>query len=73
MFKLKDQPIKNTLDQYSMTNSILNKHIDSAMPKVNKGLSVIKKLRRNLSRKSSVTIYKAFLRPLLDCSDTIYD
>ena len=56
-----------------MTNSILNKHIDSAMPKVNKGLSVIKKLRRNLSRKSSVTIYKAFLRPLLDCSDTIYD
>ena len=56
-----------------MTNSILNKHIDSATSKVNKGLSVIKKIRRNLSRKSSVTIYKAFLRPLLDYSDTIYD
>ena len=38
-------------------------HIDS---------SVIKKLRYNLPRKSLVTIYKAFLRPLIDYGDVIY-
>ena len=48
-------------------------HIDSAISKANKGISVIKKLRHNLPRKSLVTIYKAFLRPLIDCGDIIYD
>ena len=41
-------------------------HIDSAiMLKINKGISVIKKLRHSLPRKSLMTIYKAFLRPYL--------
>ena len=48
-------------------------HIDSAISKVNKGISVIKKLRHNLPRKSLVTIYKAFLRPLIDYGDIIYN
>ena len=48
-------------------------HIDSAISKANKGISVIKKLRHNLPRKSLVTIYKAFLRPLIDYGDIIYD
>ena len=37
-------------------------HTDSAISKVNKGISVIKKLKHNLPRKSLVTIYKAFFR-----------
>ena len=41
-------------------------HIDSATSKVNKGVSVIIELRHILPRKSLGTIYKAFLRPLLD-------
>ena len=48
-------------------------HIDSAISKVNKGISVIKKLRHNLPRKSLVTIYKALSRPLIDYGDIIYD
>ena len=32
-----------------------------------------KKLRHNLPRKSLVTLCKAFLRPLIDYSDIIYD
>ena len=48
-------------------------HIDNAISKVNKGISVIKKLRYSLPRKSLTTIYKAFLRPLLDYGDIIYD
>ena len=48
-------------------------HIDNAILKINKGISVIKKLRYSLPRKSLVTIYKAFLRPLIDYGDIIYD
>ena len=48
-------------------------HIDTAILKINKGISVIKKLRHSLPRKSLMTIYKAFLRPLIDYGDIIYD
>ena len=48
-------------------------HIDCAISKINKGIAVIKKLRYSLPRKSLVTIYKAFLRPLIDYGDIIYD
>ena len=41
--------------------------------KLNKGISVLKKLRYSLPRKSLLTIYKAFLRPLVDYGDIIYD
>ena len=40
---------------------------------MNKGILVIKKLRYSLPRKSLLTIYKAFLRPLIDYGDIIYD
>ena len=48
-------------------------HIESAMVKINKGVAAIKKLRYSLPRKSLITIYKAFLRPLIDYGDIIYD
>ena len=48
-------------------------HIESAIAKINKGVAVIKKLRYSLPRKSLITIYKAFLRPLIDYGDIIYD
>ena len=48
-------------------------HIDSAILKINKGIAFIKKLRYSLPRKSLATIYKAFLRPLIDYGDIIYD
>ena len=38
-----------------------------------KGISLIKKLRHSLPRKSLMTIYKAFLRPLIDYGNIIYD
>ena len=49
------------------------KHDDGAISKVNKGISVIKKLRHTLPRKSLITIYKVFLRPIIDYGDIIYD
>ena len=48
-------------------------HIDSVIPKINKGISVIKKLRHSLPRKSLLTVYKAFLRPLIDYGDIVYN
>ena len=39
-------------------------HIVSAISKVNKGISIIKKLRHSLPRISLITIYKAVLRLL---------
>ena len=51
---------------------LMKQHIDSAILKINTGMSVIKKLRHSLPRKSVVTNYKAFLRPLIDYGD-IYD
>ena len=48
-------------------------HTDCAISNINKGIAVIKKLRYSLPRKSLVTISKAFLRPLIDYGDIIYD
>ena len=48
-------------------------HIETVLCKVNKGISIIKKLRHALSRKSLLTIYKAFLRPHIDYGNIIYD
>ena len=48
-------------------------HVDNTILKINKGISIIKKLRHSLPRKSLLTIYKAFLRPLIDYGDIIYD
>ena len=48
-------------------------HIDTAILKINKGISVIKNIRHSLPRKSLMTIYKAFSRPLIDYGDIIYD
>ena len=48
-------------------------HVDNAISKINKGIAVIKKLRYRLPRKLLITIYKAFLRPLIDYEGIIYD
>ena len=48
-------------------------HIDCAISNVDKGIAVMKKLRHSLPRKSLVTIYKAFLRQLIDYGNIIYD
>ena len=45
----------------------------SAILKISNGISVIKILRHSLPRKFLVTIYKAFLRPVIDYGDIIYN
>ena len=47
-------------------NLNFKENINSAISKVNKVIPVIKKLRYTLPRKSLLSIYKVFLRPLID-------
>ena len=48
-------------------------HIETVLGKGNKWISLIKKVRHTLPRKSLLTIYKAFLRPHIDYGNIICD
>ena len=47
-------------------------HTETALCNANKGISITKKLRSTLPRKSLLIIYKAFLRPHIGYVDVIY-
>ena len=50
-----------------------NEHMSNKINKCNKTKGILKKLPLFLSRKTLLTIYKSFVRPNLDNTDTIYD
>ena len=62
--------VKSTMVQSLIGKPNFKEYIDSAISKINKAISVIK--RHSLSRKSFITIYKAFLRPLNDYGDILW-
>ena len=65
-----DIPVERTSHQkhlgiYLDEKLNLKIRIETVLCKVNKGISIIKKLRHTLPTKLLLTIYKAFLRPIL--------
>ena len=48
-------------------------HLSSKICKANKGICVIKRLRKYLPRKTLLCVYKSYIRPHLDYADIIYD
>ena len=50
-----------------------NEHINDKIHQANKGVGLLQKLETILPRNSLLTIYKSFIRPLLDYADVIYD
>ena len=50
-----------------------NEHVNNKINKCNKSIEIMKKLSLTLSRNSLLTIYKTFVRPILDYADIIYD
>ena len=48
-------------------------HVKVLMDKASKGISIIRKLRYLIPRHSLVTIYKSFIRSILEYADVIYD
>ena len=50
-----------------------NEHAEKVLIKVNRGITIHRKLQSVLPRKALVTIYKSFIRPHFDYDDVIYD
>ena len=50
-----------------------SEHIHDEIHQANKGAGLLRKLQTILPRNSLLTIYKSFIRPLLDYADVIYD
>ena len=50
-----------------------SKHLDEKINKCNKITEMMKKLSLSAFRQSLLTIYKSFVRPILDSADIIYD
>ena len=48
-------------------------HLSEKIVKANKGIGLIMRLRKSLSRDTLLTVYKAFVTPHLDYEDFIYD
>ena len=58
---------------YHPTLSLNNIQVKRASSQKHLGLILEEKLKYSLPRKSLITIYRAFLRPLIDYGDIIYD
>ena len=52
---------------------MFNEHIHDKIHQENKGVGLLQKVRTILPCNSLLTIYKLFIRPLLDYVDVIYD
>ena len=48
-------------------------HVNNVLPKANKSVGLIRKLRNFLPRATLIAIYKAFIRPHLNYGDALYD
>ena len=48
-------------------------HLSIVETKVNKSIGIIRKLQNVLPQSALLTVYKSFIRPLLDYGDIIYD
>ena len=48
-------------------------HLNEKFAKANRGIGLINNLRKFLSRRSLITIYKTYVRPHLDYGDIVYD
>ena len=61
-----------TTSQILDTRLSFEKHLKSVLCKINKTIGLIRKLKNILPRSALITLYKAFIRPHLDCSDILY-
>ena len=48
-------------------------HLQNMFNKINKTISLLRKLQNNIPRAPLITIYKSFIRPHLDYEDILYD
>ena len=66
-------PTQKHLRTFLDTKLDFQEHLKSIFSKVNKTISLLRKLHHILPRLPLLTIYKSFIRPHLDYGDIIYD
>ena len=71
--KIQSAPVQKHLGLILDSKLDFNQYIDDKINKCNKIIGTMRRLSMTLSRKSLLTIYKSFVRPLLDYADIIYD
>ena len=60
------------LDIVLNENLSWNAHIDDIIVKVGKRLGLLRRLRRNLTMHAAETVYKSFIRPLMEYCDSVW-
>ena len=50
-----------------------NEYLETALAKVNRGITILRKLQSMLPREVLLTIYKSLIRPDFDYGGVIYD
>lgn len=73
MNKLAKFSFINTLGIYLSNDCSWNKHIDYIKGKAWARMNVMRKFKHTLDRKSLETRYTAFIRPILEYADVIWD
>ena len=71
--KIQSAPAQKHLGLLLDSKLDFNQRIDDKINKCNKIIGTVRRLSMTLSRKSLLTIYKSFARPLLGYADVIYD
>ena len=71
--KIRSAPAQKYLGIILDSKLDFNQHIVDKINKCNKIIGTMRRLSMTLSRKILLTIYKSFVRPLLDYADIIYD
>ena len=71
--KIQSAPAQKHLGLALGSKLDFNQHIDDKIYKCNKIIGTMRRLSMTLSRKSLLTTYKSFVRPLLDYADIICD
>ena len=71
--KIQSTPSHKRLELVFNSKLDFNQYIRDNINRCDKTIGIMKRLSMTLSRKSSLKIYKSFVRPLLDYADIIYD
>ena len=71
--KIQTAPAQKDLKLILDSKRDFNQRIDDKINKCNKIIGTMRRLSMTLSKKSFLTLYKFFVRPLLDYADIIYD
>ena len=71
--KIQSEPAQKYLGLILDSKLEFNQHIDEKINKCNKIIRTMRRLAIKLSRKSLLTIYKSFVKPLLEYADILYD